>query len=145
MGRYCAWTDVAGRYPDAAKKGNDSNTGSYWLSHAEDLVDGYLSPKYTVPFSPVPGIVSDLAIDMTYYKMMILTEGAKNVWEFIEHRITGLLNGTILLTTSGSALGAGTAWSAAEGHHTSFGPDDPINWSISSNWAGDVETERELG
>ena len=145
MGRYVAWTDIAGRYPDAAKKAGDSALGSYWLEKAEYEVDAFLASKYTVPFTPAHAVIQDLCMDLTYYKLMIQQEGSDRVWKYIDYRIKALLNGTMLLTTSGAALAQGTvSWSSEEGHHTSFGPDDPVNWDISSQWIQDVEDERAL-
>lgn len=146
MGRYITWPDVTGRYQDAARKAGEGAVGSYWLTTAEDEIDGYLAAKYTVPFSPAPGIVRDLCVDLTYYKMIIQQPEAEKVWEYIDYRIKGILNGTLVLTSSGSVLPQGTtAWSAAEGHHTAFGPDHEHNWHPSSSWMEDVQTERDLG
>ena len=145
MGRYIAWTDIAGRYPDTAKMMTDGNASSYWLLTAEDEIDAFLAPRYTVPFTPAHGVVRDLCVDLTYYKMIVRQEGADKLWKYIDYRIKALLNGTMLLTTSGAALAQGTvSWSSEEGHHTSFGPDDPINWQVSSQWMQDVEDERAL-
>lgn len=145
MGRYITWGEVTGRYQDAAKKAGDTPMGSYWLARAEDEIDGYLASRYTTPFSPTPGVVADLCVDLTYYKMIIQQEGAKPIWEYIDYRLKAIVNGTMVLTSSGTALAQGTAaWSEHEGHHTSFGPDDYLNYNISSQWVGDVQDEREL-
>lgn len=146
-GRYINWNEVAGRYPDAAKKAGDGSMGSYWLGTAEDEIDGYLlASRYTVPFTPAPGPVRDLCIDLTYYKMIIQQEGADKVWAYIDYRIKSILNGTLVLTSSGAALPQGTAsWSQAAGHHTAFGPDSVLNWQPSSAWMEQVQSERELG
>lgn len=140
MGRYIDWAMVTGRYQDAAKLAGDGPMGSYWLSGAEYEVDGFLASRYTVPFTPAPPIVQDLCIDLTYYKMTIQQKNSEKLWKYIEKRIEMIINGTLVIGTSGPA---GVAWSSAEGHHTSFGPDDPINWRISSSWAQDVEEARE--
>lgn len=146
MGRYINWDDVTGRYIDAAKKAGDGAMGSYWLTGAEDEIDGYLAAKYTVPFSPAPGVVKELCIDLTYYKMTMQQPEAEPIWNYIDYRIKAIINGTIVLTTSGTALPQGTsAWSEGEGHHTSFGPDSPLDWHISSAWQDAVETQRDLG
>jgi phage gp36-like protein len=147
MGRYVAWTDIAGRYPDAVKRAGDSVMGSYWLDKAEYEIDAFLAPKYTVPFTPAHPVVQDLCMDLTYYKMIIQQgEKADGIWKYIDFRIKAILNGTMLLTTSGTVIASqsGVSWSEAEGHHTSFGPDDPVEWAISSQWMQDVEDERAL-
>lgn len=145
MGRYIAWTDITGRYPDAARKAGDTPMGSYWLLNAEYEVDGVLAPVYTVPFTPCPPIVQDLCIDLTYFKMMINQPAAEPVKKYYDERIKMILEGKMLLTTSGGVLSGsagGVAWSSEEGHHTSFGPDDPLNWQVSSQWMQDVDDER---
>ena len=144
MGRYIAWTDVAGRYPAAAKKAGDTEIGSYWLPYAESEVDARLASRYTTPFTPCPQVIQDLCIDLTYYKMFMFEESSETLKQYIDERIEGLLNGTITLTTSGAAS-AGVSWSEHSGHHTSFGPDDPVNWHVSSQWAQDVDDDRSLG
>ena len=145
MGRYINWDDVTGRYQDAAKLAGDTPMGSYWLERAEHEIDARLAPRYTVPFTPAHPVVQDLCVDLTYFKMIIQQEAAKPVKEYLDERIKGLLNGTILLTTSGAALTQGAvAWSQAEGHHTSFGPDGETAWEVSSQWVQDVEDERSL-
>jgi phage gp36-like protein len=143
MGRYIAWTDVSGRYPAAAKKGGDSEVGSYWLTYAEDEVDARLSLAYTTPFSPAPGVVKDLCIDLTYYKMFMFDESVAPLKEYLDDRFMGLLNGTISITTSGTAANA-ISWSEHENYHSSFGPDDPVNWNVSSQWAQDADDSRDL-
>lgn len=145
MGRYVAWTDIAGRYPDAVKKAGDSAMGSYWLERAEYEVDAFLAPRYTVPFTPAHPVVQDLCVDLTYYKMIVQQEGAERVWNYIKFRIDALIKGSMMLTTSGAALSQGTiAYSSEEDHPTSFGPDDPTNWVVSSQWASDVQDARDL-
>lgn len=146
MPRYVSWTDIAGRYPDAAKKAGDSAMGSYWLERAEYEVDAALASKYTVPFTPCPPVVQDLCIDLTYFKMMINQPGAEPVKKYYDERIKALQDGLMLLVSSGGVAAAqGTvSWSSEEGHATSFGPDDPVDWVISSQWMQDVQDTRDL-
>ena len=145
MGRYINWPDVTGRYPDAARKGGDVDVGSYWLDKAEYEIDAMLAPRYTVPFTPAHPVVQDLCIDLTYFKMNVQQEAVQPLKKYIDERVKAILNGTMLLTTSGAALAqSSTSWSSEEGHHTSFGPDNPIEWQISSQWMQDVEDARLL-
>jgi phage gp36-like protein len=144
MGRYIEWADVTGRYIDTAKyTGGEGGVGSYWLALAESEIDAFVAPKYTVPFSPCPLPIKDLCIDLTYYKMSMRQESAKPLWEYIDYRLKAILNGTMTLTTSGSALAQGTAWSENSGYASSFGPDDPLNWRVSSDWMDAVEGSRD--
>jgi phage gp36-like protein len=119
---------------------------SYWLGYAEAEVDARLAVKYTVPFSPAPPLVKDLAIDLTYFRMTIRQKGSELIKEFIDERFAGLIGGTITLTdSSGAAMGGiSTAWSEQDksGYHTTFGPDSELNWTVSSAWRQDVQDER---
>lgn len=147
MGRYIDWADVTGRYADVAKMTGAEAVSSYWLGYAESELDARLACKYTVPFSPAPPLVKDLAIDLTYYRMTIRQKGSELIKEFIDERLTGLIAGTITLTdSSGIAVSesATAAWSEQDksGYHTAFGPDSELNWRVSSAWVQDVQGER---
>lgn len=143
MGRYIDWADVTGRYKDAASVGEATAMGSYWLTYAEGEVDARLAPVYTVPFSPAPFMVKDLAIDLTYWKMAVGKGKKDQLKKYIDERFEGLLNGTIILTNSAGPLQqpANAAW-AENSYHSSFGPDSPINFRIDSDWIQNAQDER---
>lgn len=143
MGRYIDWALVVGRYKDAATLAEATGTGSYWLAMAEFEIDGALGARYTVPFTPTPLQVQDLCIDLTYYKMTIGKQSKKDLKAYIDQRITGLVNGTIVLVTSaGNIQGDPNAAWSENSYHTSFGPDDPVNFRVDSNWMHDVQNAR---
>jgi hypothetical protein len=144
MGRYIDWGEVAGRYPKVAQIAGDTSLGSYWLQYAEYEIDGYLAQRYTTPFTPENQIVNDLCIDLTYYKMTMAQETSKPLWEYIKYRLDAIIAGTMVLVDvpPSTALGA-VAWSEGAGYSTSFGPDDPVNWAVSSEWMQDVADSRE--
>lgn len=148
MGRYIDWSDVANRYADVARISGAEAVGSSWLSYAEAELDARLGTLYTVPFSPAPPLVRDLAIDMTYYRMTMRQKGSDLIKEFIDERLNGLIGGTITLTdSSGSVIdpsGEGLAWNEQNkaGYHTVFGPDNELKWIPSSAYIEDVEAER---
>lgn len=48
--------------PDVIEKG---------LRGADEICDAYLSAQYTVPISPVPGVIRTCAIDIAVYKMAL--------------------------------------------------------------------------
>lgn len=140
---YIDWARLSGKYPTVAPNYNASVANSYWIPAAESEVNGRLAPRYTVPFSPCPEMVADLVVDLTYYKMTYRQENQEKLKEYIDERFKGILDGTILLTTSAGALDrvANGAW-VSNSYHTSFGPDAAENWNVSSEWIGDVRDQR---
>lgn len=142
MGRYIEWDDVANSYPDWTKVAGANEAGNLWIPRAEDEVDARLAPKYTVPFSPTPGVVRDLCIDLAYYKLVFATEKGKELKESLKERFEAILNGEMLLTVSGTVLASDAAWSTHKEYHTSFGVDDPINWEVSQDWQEDQQEAR---
>lgn len=143
MGRYINWDDVANSYPDWAKAASANTIGNLWIPRAEDEVDARLAPKYAVPFTPVPGVVRDLAIDLAYYKLIFASDKGKALWESLKERFESILDGSMFLTTSLGAIGTGDrAWSTHQSYPTHFGVDDTTNWAVSSAWAQDQEEAR---
>ena len=147
MGRYAEWDNVANRYPDIAKLAGSIELGDSWLAGAEDELDARLATRYAVPLAaPIPGLIADLIVDMTYWRATMRQESSVVLKEFIDERLSGLVDGSIALVSSGTVLGSSTAARASvdtAGRHTSFGPDDPINWATDQDWIDDVEDARE--
>lgn len=143
MSRYIEWDDVANSYPDWAKAVSANTVGNLWVPRAEDEVDARLAPRYTVPFTPVPGVVRDLCIDLAYYKLVFASEKGKELKESLKERFEALLDGSMVLTTSAGALGtAERAWSTHQNYPTHFGVDNDVNWEVSSAWALDQQEAR---
>lgn len=143
MGRYIEWDDVANSYPDWPKATSANTVGNLWIPRAEAEVDARLAPKYTVPFSPVPDIVRDLAIDLAYYKLVFASDKGKALWESLKERFESILDGSMLLTTSAGAISTGDrAWSTHQNYPTQFGVDSDVNWQVSSAWAEDQQEAR---
>jgi len=142
MGRYVKWDDVADSYPDWAKSASANSAGNLWIPRAEDEVDARLAPRYSVPFTPVPGVVRDLCIDLAYYKLVFATDKGKELKESLKERFEALLDGSMVLTVSGSPLASETPWSTHQDYPTQFGVDDPVNWLPSSVWAMDQQEAR---
>lgn len=136
MARYITWADVSNRYPTAAKvQGGSEAVKNYYITGAEDEVDGRCAARYTVPFTPTPGIIKDLCVDLTYYKMIIQNpKTAKELKKYIDQRFTDIANGTIIITTSSGLLAtADGAWSTDQ-YKSSFGVDCTENWEVDPNW-----------
>ncbi|MDR3631498.1 MAG: DUF1320 domain-containing protein, partial [Desulfocapsaceae bacterium] len=39
------------------------------ITDAGELIDGYLRGRFTLPLSPVPGLINTLAVDMVIYRL----------------------------------------------------------------------------
>lgn len=143
MGRYITWDDVANAYPDWVSAVSANTVGNLWIPRAEDEVDGRLAPKYTVPFTPVPGVVRDLCIDLAYYKLTFATEKGKALGEILQSRFEAILSGELMLTNSlGQVAAPEKAWSTHQDYPTHFGVDTDLNWQVSSAWATDQQEAR---
>jgi phage gp36-like protein len=143
MGRYITWQDVADSYPDWTKQASANTYGNLWIPRAEDEVDGRLAPVYTVPFSPTPGIVRDLCIDLAYFKLAFASEKGEKLGEILKDRFDAILAGKLVLTTSAGAVSKSvTAFSTHQDYPTAFGVDDPLNWRVSSAQAFDEQEAR---
>lgn len=143
MSRYIDWDDVQNAYPDWAKSVSANTVGNLWIPRAEDEVDARLAPRYSVPFTPVPGVVRDLCIDLAYYKLAFASEKGKALGEDLKERFQSLIDGNMVLTMSGSPLDASNQpWSTHKDYPTQFGVDNSINWLPSSQWAMDQQEAR---
>lgn len=143
MSRYIDWEDVANSYPDWTKAVSANTVGNLWIPRAEDEVDARLAPRYSVPFTPVPGVVRDLCIDLAYYKLVFASEKGKELKESLKERFEALLDGSMVLTMSGSPLpSTDQPWSTHMDYPSQFGVDDPVNWLPSSAWAMDQQEAR---
>lgn len=145
MARYINWADVTGRYPDAAKaQGGSEVVKANYVTGAEDEVDGRCAAKYTVPFSPVPGIIRDLCVDLAYFKMIVKNpKAAKALKEYIDERFEAIIDGTLIITTSAGLLTpADGAW-ATDQYPTAFGVDRDENWQVPSDWVDANKASRE--
>ncbi len=136
--RYITWQDVADRYPDSAKIGDQSRWDTAFIQPAEAEVDGRLSTLYAVPFVPgsinAPVAVRDLSIDIAYYRATWRTEGSDALLKLIDGRFERILKKQEALVTSAGLVGEtpGEAWSSTLDFHSVFGPDDPRYWVQSS-------------
>lgn len=104
MSRYIDWKDVTNKYASAARGGGASEQNEPYLVAAEDEVDAWLAPYYTVPFTPCPGTVKDICVDIAYYKLNVRGKDAKPLWDYIERRLKAIQTGAMLLTVSGSVI-----------------------------------------
>ena len=144
--RYTDWTQVVARYVDVAKE-RDENQLLPFIEDAEGELDARLAPRYAMPYTPgsaAPQIMKSLAIDLAYYRTIWATDRADKLKTYIDERINGLLAGSMALVTSGGVMvsdSVATAWTDKT-HRSSFGPDDPIEYSVSGAWQDAAQNER---
>jgi hypothetical protein len=148
MGRYIEWDEVIDRYPVLNSIGGADEVSSAFIAYAEASVDGLLAGQYTVPFSSNNLTAKDLSIDYTYWMTgRFKLEDALSVYSSFHATIAMLKNGDqMMIVGSGSQISAGDAnsgiYSSTQSYHSSFGPDDPLNWRIDSDWMSDVQDSR---
>jgi phage gp36-like protein len=76
---YCVLDDIKGVMPDAEliqltddtippAAINEANVDKA-IARADELVDGYLRGRYTLPLSSVSGLIRDLAVDIAVYNL----------------------------------------------------------------------------
>ena len=144
--RYTDWAQVVARYVDVAKE-RDENQLLPFIEDAEGELDARLAPRYAMPYTPgsaAPQIMKSLAIDLAYYRTIWATDRADKLKTYIDERINGLLAGSMALVTSGGVMvsdSVATAWTDKT-YRSSFGPDDPVEYSVSSAWQDAAQNER---
>lgn len=140
---YITWAELQARYSQIAKDYDNADTAQGFINGAEAEIDARLGVRYTVPFTPVPAIIKDLAIDMAYYRMYWKLDEKGILRDFIERRIGALASGSMTIVQSGSELSPDAlAWSDRDGIRSSFGPDDATEYSTSADWQEDAQIER---
>jgi phage gp36-like protein len=116
-----------------------------YLPQCESEINGALASQYTVPFSPVPPMISDLCVDLIYIKMKIMEKSIEPLKNYYTERIKALQSGAIVLVDSSGTVTEPTGNSTYidEQYHSAFGPDDPINWQPDSDTLEDAEDTRD--
>lgn len=153
MGWYIEFDDVADRYPKVADKtGAGPKEIEGYIQGAEAEVDAALATIYNTPFTPgstnAPQLVRDICIDLTYWKAVGWQNEklGKVQKDYIDARLKAISEGAVLLTNSGGMVGQGPVFAGAtsDGIRSSFGVDDPENWSVSSSWQDSFAADREF-
>jgi Protein of unknown function (DUF1320) len=142
---YFSFEDLANKYPKLATDYQAQNVNSFWGPIACADVDALIGAKYSVPFTPTPLFVKNLAIDLCYWEMTYKEQDQTILKDYIDERVTGVLNGTITLTdpTSGGVISpAPTVFLTTSGTLTSFGMDNPINFGVDSMWRQGYQQDR---
>jgi len=146
MGRYIDWNDVAGRYPRISERGGANEVGSAYIDYAEVEIEGRLT-KFTKPFSSNNLTVKDLAIDLTYAKMMTTrdSEKATEMRDILDARMTRLNSGEEdMMTSSGDILAndVSNVWCETEDYTPVFGMGDVTDFQVDSARLFDEEQDR---
>lgn len=142
---YFIWEDLTGKYPKLANDFQATAVNCTWAPLACADVDALIGAKYTVPFTPTPLFVKNLAMDMCYWQMTYKEQDQALLKDYIDERVAGVLNGTITLTnpTTGAAITpAANVFLTTSGTNTSFGMDNPINFNVDSMWRQSFQNER---
>lgn len=150
-GRYAAWSsDVTNRYPRVATTAESRTVAileSAYLTPAEDELDARLSVAFAIPFSSNNRTVQDLVIDMTVLRFGFFKEEAfTRMQESIDSRIKMLIDGTMVMVTSGGVLGAqaaGQAFSTVNDYPPTFGLGEIEGARPSSQRLEDEEDARD--
>jgi hypothetical protein len=143
-GRYTSYDALKGKYPETQKSIAQSAVSSYFIANTEDELDSRVAMRYSVPFSaPIPGMIQDLATDLVYYKLTIRSDQSENLKTYIDERIKGIIDGTIVLVSSGTSLqvAANGAWISSS-YSTSFGMDSDVNWRVDPDLIDDTSAGR---
>lgn len=152
MSWYITFNDVVNRYSSfASKVGAGATEAEGYILGAEAEVDASLVATYNVPFTPgssnAPFLVRDICIDLAYWKAVAMfnKDTGPPLKEYIDARLKQLVDGTILLVSSGGLVAQGTPFAAAtsDGVRSSFGVDPSENWSVSSAWQDSFVADRE--
>jgi len=150
---YVSYEDVTLRYPICSTWAVDSSDiKSGLLDYADIELNSALAPEYSTPFSsPAPPIIRDLAIDMSYYKLLVRQdiERAVEFQKFLYSRIEQLKKGEIgIVTESGTMIEKVSSkfgvWSTTEDYHPTESMLDPENpyTGVDSNYIEDLKNER---
>lgn len=130
MGRYCSVSQVAQRFRRVTDVESYALTvESHYILFAEAELDQRMAKYFTVPFSSNNQTATDLAIDLSYAKVIIYDDPEKYtaIIESVEGRIRALNDGTTAMIISdgtqlfSSAATTGRAWSNTSSYHSSFG------------------------
>ena len=123
---YNEFAEVVARYPILEKwRSNELDVTSHLIFYAEAELNGRLAQQFTIPFSPAPPVIKDLAGQYTYLHALQTRgkgEDAKAFREQLEARIKRILDGEEFIysgsgTTFEAADSSSGIWSSNENYH----------------------------
>lgn len=142
---YFTYDDITLKYRKIPEDFTSDAVGSYWAPAASSRIDAVLATRYTVPFSPVPFVIRDLAVDMAYWGMTYRELNQELLKKDIDARLAAISSGTLTLTdpVTGASLQTSTRVTlTTSGYRSSFGMDRPEDFSIDRNWQSDFRNSR---
>ena len=158
---YCEVADVKNMIPRPTGSLTDLKIESR-IEAAENLINGYIASKYTVPFVPpeIPPLIKTICIDLSCYYVLVtnFTNVAANDNEWVDRFYTRHLNqeketGTIYdiltnkipLTDTGGVLVPTSSEmysSNNKDYNPTFNAGDPINQRVDPNKLRDIAEAR---
>lgn len=164
MGQYATTSSIAAKLPGFLRDDSlDQDPAaaalfSTTIDRAEAEINSRLAAVYSLPFSPVPPLLRELAFEMgAYYAFLALgTRDWPNKNESIEayarsftvlDEIVGKSKETPvreLVNTDGSIVGRNTNLivSSTQNYTPIFGMDDPKSWGVDSDLDDDLSAAR---
>jgi hypothetical protein len=106
---YTTYDKMVVIYPAIKNAGKTpTELNSAFIHRAERELDSRLAPSYTVPFTPTPPIIQDLAEQLTWVRLFRAQgnyEKADSLEESFDKRIKALLDGdAMIVTDSGTTI-----------------------------------------
>ena len=90
------------------------------IEAAENLINGYCQPRYTLPFDPVPGLIRDISVDVTIFNLF-----SRRDWDVSE--TSGKWSGRYKAAVKKlEAIGAGRIQLALGEEGDSTDPETPV-------------------
>jgi len=130
---YITYANVLERYPMLKTWAANSPFLNNDIDYAEKQLNGMLATHFSTPFSGAHPTIKDIAIDLVYYRSLILKdpEQAAKIKKFIDNRIMGLKKGDeYIWTDSNTTIGPSATlndevWTNVEDYYPTFSMLDP--------------------
>jgi len=132
---YITYAEVLERYSMLKTWAANSPMLNNEISYAETQVNGKLATHFSTPFSAAHPTIKDIAIDLVYYRSLILKDPdqAAKIKPFLDGRFEDLKNGKeYIMTGSNTAIGPSATlndevWTNLEDYHPTFSVLDADN------------------
>jgi phage gp36-like protein len=129
---YCTLTDIEAPQDDLIELTDDSGSGvidevvvDKAIANATEQIDGYLRGRYTLPLSPVSGLIGTICADLALYRLYArrprlsvpesLSERYKNAVKLLENIQKGVITlGATGTSTEPAASSTGPSFNAPE-------------------------------